>query len=100
MLQSFQGTSYVYESFFQPYISKHETEIDRNLSELRTMAGDMTVLYWQRTASYIQTRTFDIIQYVASQSTPKPRPAQVYVTCIYINDVFVYLFTVILIDVF
>ncbi|KAI7747728.1 hypothetical protein M8C21_024744, partial [Ambrosia artemisiifolia] len=71
-----KGTSYVYDSFFQPYISKHETEIDRNLSELRTMAGDMTVLYWQRTASYIQTRTFDIIQYVASQSTPKPRPAK------------------------
>lgn len=71
-----KGTSYVYDSFFQPYISKHETEIDRNLSELRTMAGDMTVMYWQRTASYIQTRTFDIIQYVASQSTPKPRPSK------------------------
>ncbi|KAF5771541.1 hypothetical protein HanXRQr2_Chr13g0566141 [Helianthus annuus] len=71
-----KGTSYVYDSFFQPYISKHEPEIDRNLSELRTMAGDMTVLYWQRTASYIQTRTFDIIQYVASQSTPKPRPSK------------------------
>ncbi|KAK9063909.1 hypothetical protein SSX86_017781 [Deinandra increscens subsp. villosa] len=70
------GTTYVYNSFFQPYISKHETEIDRNLSELRTKAGDMTVLYWQRAASYIQTRTFDIIQYVASQSTPKPRPSQ------------------------
>ncbi|KAJ0856384.1 hypothetical protein HanRHA438_Chr13g0577901 [Helianthus annuus] len=47
-----KGTSYVYDSFFQPYISKHENEIDRSLSELRTMAGDMTVLYWQRTASY------------------------------------------------
>ncbi|KAI3816999.1 hypothetical protein L1987_10785 [Smallanthus sonchifolius] len=45
-----KGTTYVFDSFFQPYISKHETEIDRNLSELRTMAGDMTVLYWQRTA--------------------------------------------------
>ncbi|KAM0047127.1 hypothetical protein Hdeb2414_s0009g00324861 [Helianthus debilis subsp. tardiflorus] len=76
VLQLFQGTSYVYDSFFQPFISKHETEIDRNLSELRTMAGDMTVLYWQRTASYIQTRTFDIIQYIASQSTPKPRPSK------------------------
>ncbi|XP_076886210.1 putative HVA22-like protein g [Bidens hawaiensis] len=75
-----KGTSYVYDSFFQPYVSKHETEIDRNLSELRTMAGDMTIMYWQRTASYIQTRTLDIIQYVASQSTPKqtpkPRPPQ------------------------
>nr|GEW90170.1 putative HVA22-like protein g [Tanacetum cinerariifolium] len=71
-----KGTVYVYDSFFRPYISKHETDIDRNLSELRTMAGDMAVLYWQRAASYIQTRTFDIIQYVASQSTPKPRTPQ------------------------
>ncbi|KAL8218446.1 hypothetical protein R6Q57_021819 [Mikania cordata] len=71
------GTSYVYDSFFQPYISKHETEIDRNLSELRTMAGDITVLYWQRTASYVQTRTMDIIKYIASQSPPpKPQPSQ------------------------
>lgn len=71
-----KGTAYVYDSFFRPYISKHETDIDRNLSELRTMAGDMAVLYWQRAASYVQTRTFDILQYVASQSTPKPRPSQ------------------------
>ncbi|PWA54461.1 abscisic acid-responsive (TB2/DP1, HVA22) family protein [Artemisia annua] len=71
-----KGTAYVYDSFFRPYISKHETDIDRNLSELRTMAGDMAVSYWQRAASYIQTRTFDIIQYVASQSTPKPRTPQ------------------------
>lgn len=71
-----QGTTYVYDSFFRPYISKHETDIDRNLMELRTRAGDMFVLYWQRAASYGQTRIFDILQYVASQSTPKPRPPQ------------------------
>lgn len=71
-----KGTAYVYDSFFRPYISKHETDIDRNLAELRTMAGDVAVLYWQRAANYIQTRTFDILQYIASQSTPKPRPSQ------------------------
>ncbi|AQK60697.1 HVA22-like protein i [Zea mays] len=38
-----RGTAYVYESFFKPYIAKHETEIDRNLLELRTRAGDMAV---------------------------------------------------------
>lgn len=38
------------------------------------MAADAAVLYWQRAASYIQTKTFDILQYVASQSTPKPQP--------------------------
>lgn len=71
------GTIYVYDSFFRPYISKHETDIDRNLMELRTRAGDYVVLYWQRAASYGQTRIFDVLQYVASQSTPNPpRPSQ------------------------
>nr|XP_043632317.1 putative HVA22-like protein g isoform X2 [Erigeron canadensis] len=71
-----QGTSYVYDSFFRPYISKHETDIDRNLMELRTRVGDMFVLYWQNAATYAQTRIFDVLQYIASQSTPKPRPPQ------------------------
>ncbi|XWS24469.1 hypothetical protein CRYUN_Cryun28dG0105200 [Craigia yunnanensis] len=71
-----RGTSYVYDSFFRPYVAKHENEIDRNLLELRTRAGDMVVLYWQRAASYGQTRIFDILQYVASQSTPRPHNAQ------------------------
>ncbi|EOY15005.1 Abscisic acid-responsive isoform 3 [Theobroma cacao] len=59
-----------------PYVAKHENEIDRNLLELRTRAGDMAVLYWQRAASYGQTRIFEILQYVASQSTPRPHHAQ------------------------
>ncbi|GFY86237.1 Abscisic acid-responsive (TB2/DP1, HVA22) family protein [Actinidia rufa] len=71
-----KGTTYVYDSFFRPYVAKHETEIDRNLLELRTRAGDIAVLYWQRAASYGQTRIFEIMQYVAAQSTPRPRPAQ------------------------
>ncbi|KAL8466778.1 hypothetical protein ACS0TY_035725 [Phlomoides rotata] len=70
-----KGTKYVYDSFFRPYIAKHETDIDRNLLELRTRAGDMAFLYWQKAASYIQTRTFDILQFIAAQSTPK-QPAQ------------------------
>ncbi|KAL2512896.1 HVA22-like protein i [Abeliophyllum distichum] len=38
-----KGTTYVYDSFFRPYVAKHETDIDRNLLELRTRAGDMAV---------------------------------------------------------
>ncbi|KAJ6804383.1 HVA22-like protein i [Iris pallida] len=74
-----RGTAYVYETFFQPYVAKHETEIDRNLLELRTRAGDMLILYWQKAASYGQTRVFEILQYVASQSQAqpsRPRPPQ------------------------
>jgi receptor expression-enhancing protein 1/2/3/4 len=78
----FQGTAYVYESFFKPYIAKHETEIDRNLLELRTRAGDMTVLYFQKVANYVQTRSYEILQYIASQSqSPTPRP-QVLFSCL------------------
>ncbi|CAN6242814.1 unnamed protein product, partial [Urochloa humidicola] len=68
-----RGTAYVYESFFKPYIAKHETEIDRNLLELRTRAGDMAVLYFQKVANYVQTRSYEILQYIASQS-PSQRP--------------------------
>lgn len=71
-----KGTTYVYDSFFRPYVAKHENEIDRNLLELKTRAGDMAIIYWQRAASYGQTRVFEILQYIASQSTPRPRPAQ------------------------
>ncbi|KAK1440733.1 hypothetical protein QVD17_06564 [Tagetes erecta] len=70
------GTTYVYDSFFRPYISKHETDIDRNLMEIRTRIGDMFVLNWQRAASYGQIRIYNILQYIASQSIPKPHPPQ------------------------
>ncbi|CAN6482598.1 unnamed protein product [Victoria cruziana] len=70
-----KGTTYVYKTFVRPYLSKHETEIDHNLLELRVRAGDMAVLYWQKAASYGQTRFFEILQYVASQSS-SPRPMQ------------------------
>ncbi|KAF7077507.1 hypothetical protein CFC21_082057 [Triticum aestivum] len=63
-----QGTSYVYESFFKPYIAKHESEIDRNLLELRTRASDMAVTYFHKVADYSQSRFHEILQYVASQS--------------------------------
>lgn len=72
-----QGTTYVYDSFFKPYVAKHEKEIDRNLLELRTQAGDMAALYWQRAANYGQTRIFEVLQYIAAQSTPRTRPVQV-----------------------
>ncbi|XP_010244102.1 PREDICTED: putative HVA22-like protein g isoform X2 [Nelumbo nucifera] len=71
-----KGTTYVYDSFFRPYLAKHENEIDRNLLELRARAGDVALLYWQRAANYGQTRVFEILQYIASQSAARPRPAQ------------------------
>ncbi|XP_074279178.1 putative HVA22-like protein g [Silene latifolia] len=68
-----KGTNFVYESFFKPFLSKHETVIDRNLLELRTRAGDLAFMYCQKAVGYGQTRIFEILHFVASQSTPKPR---------------------------
>ncbi|XAR64189.1 hypothetical protein NMG60_11024436 [Bertholletia excelsa] len=70
------GTTYVYDSFFRPYIAKHEPEIDRNLLELRTKASDIAFLYWQKAASYGQTRIFEVLHYISAQSTPRPGHAQ------------------------
>ncbi|KAH1138109.1 hypothetical protein GYH30_027926 [Glycine max] len=47
-----KGTTYVYDSFFRPYVAKYATKIDCNLLELRTRARDIAVLYWQRAFSY------------------------------------------------
>lgn len=63
-----RGATYVYETFLQPYVASHETEIDRNLLELKTRAGDFAVLYWQKVANYGQTRVYGVLQYVASQA--------------------------------
>lgn len=79
----------MYDSFFKPYVSKHETEIDRNIIELKTKAGDFVVIYLQKAASYGQTRVFDILQYVASQSTPTPKSHNNQVFFLFGQDLFI-----------
>ncbi|URD77145.1 TB2/DP1, HVA22 family [Musa troglodytarum] len=58
-----RGTTYVYDTFFRPYIAKHETEIDRNLLELRARVSDIMFMFWQKAASYGQTSFFEILNY-------------------------------------
>ncbi|KAJ1297938.1 hypothetical protein BS78_01G416900 [Paspalum vaginatum] len=63
-----KGTTYIYGTFFRPYISQHENEIDRNILELRARATDVVVLYFQKAASVGQNTFFDVLKYVAAQS--------------------------------
>ncbi|KAK4587846.1 hypothetical protein RGQ29_019020 [Quercus rubra] len=72
-----KGTSYVYNSFFRPYVAKHEGEIDHTLLELRVKAGDIAILYWQKAVSFGQTRLFEILQYVSSHSASRPKSDKV-----------------------
>jgi receptor expression-enhancing protein 1/2/3/4 len=65
---SLQGTTYIYGTFFKPYISQHENDIDRNLLELRARATDVVVVYFQKAASMGHNTFFHVLRYVASQS--------------------------------
>ncbi|VAH88851.1 unnamed protein product [Triticum turgidum subsp. durum] len=74
-----KGTTYIYGTFFKPYISQHENEIDRNLLELRARASDVVVVYVQKVAAVGQNTFFDVLKYVASQSPSqksKQRPQE------------------------
>ncbi|KAM3314473.1 hypothetical protein ACQJBY_033356 [Aegilops geniculata] len=75
-----KGTTYIYGTFFKPYISQHENEIDRNLLELRARASDVVIVYVQKVAAVGQNTFFDVLKYVASQSpsqkSKQQRPQQ------------------------
>ncbi|CAL4916211.1 unnamed protein product [Urochloa decumbens] len=75
-----KGTTYVYETFFRPYISQHENDIDRNILEFRARASDMLIIYWQKSATLGQHTFFNILKYVAAPQSPsqlsRPPPSQ------------------------
>ncbi|CAK7329568.1 unnamed protein product [Dovyalis caffra] len=62
--------------FFRPFMAKHETEIDRNLLELRMKAEKIAHIYRQKAAAYGQKKFFEILQYVSSQSASLPHSDQ------------------------
>ncbi|KAH9604773.1 hypothetical protein KSS87_016712 [Heliosperma pusillum] len=64
-----KGTSYVYESILRPLVSRHETDIDKHLQELRLRAWDLAIYYYQNCTDLGQSAFFNVIQYIANQST-------------------------------
>lgn len=69
------GTTYVYSSFLRPLVATHEVDIDRQLNEFSTRAGDVLAFYWQKGSAYAQSRFMELLQFVASQAPPA-RPEQ------------------------
>ncbi|KAG6533876.1 hypothetical protein ZIOFF_007754 [Zingiber officinale] len=75
-----KGTTYIYQNLLQPFIEKHETEIDRNLLEFKTRTGGVMLQVWQKTAKYDQTRFFEILQDLASRyQSPQKHTVLVYI---------------------
>lgn len=64
-----KGTSYVYESLLRPFVSRHETDIDKNLQELRYRAWDLAIYYWQNCTELGSSAFFNVFQYIANQSS-------------------------------
>lgn len=64
-----KGGAYVYNSLLRPYMSKHETEVDRKIQELRARAWDFALYYWQICAEMGHMKFFEILQYMAGQSS-------------------------------
>ncbi|CAK9180582.1 unnamed protein product [Ilex paraguariensis] len=63
-----KGSGYIYETFLRPYVAKHETDIERNLQELRTRAWDLAIYFWQNFTNLGQKTFFEMLQYLAFQS--------------------------------
>lgn len=68
MFYLIQGTGYIYETLLRPFVIKHETDIDKNLQELRTRTWDLAIYYYHNCTELGQTKFFQVIEYLASQS--------------------------------
>lgn len=62
-----KGTGVVYETLLRPYMSKHETDIDKNLQEFRVRAWDLLIYYWQNCTELGQSTFLQMVHYLASQ---------------------------------
>ncbi|KAL0309471.1 UNVERIFIED_CONTAM: HVA22-like protein h [Sesamum radiatum] len=62
------GTGYVYDTLLRPYVSKHETDIDRSLIEFRERAWNLAVYYWHNCTELGSTKILQFLHFVTSQS--------------------------------
>ncbi|XWS66599.1 hypothetical protein CRYUN_Cryun05aG0213700 [Craigia yunnanensis] len=64
-----KGTGYVYDTLLRPFMVRHETEVNRKIQELRARARNFALYYWQNCTELGQTKFFEILQYLAGQSS-------------------------------
>lgn len=63
-----QGTGYIYDRLLRPYVSKHETDIDRSLIEFRDRAWNIAIYYWNNCTELGSTTILQFLQFVSSQA--------------------------------
>lgn len=62
-----QGTGFVYETLLRPFIIKHETDIDKNLQELRSRTWNLATYYYHNCTELGPTKIFELIESLASK---------------------------------
>ncbi|KAL2503085.1 putative HVA22-like protein g [Forsythia ovata] len=70
-----QGTGYVYDALLRPYVSKHETGIDRSLIEFRERAWNLAIYYWQNCTELGSTKILQFLEFVSTQSARMTHPS-------------------------
>ncbi|KAM6571579.1 hypothetical protein CsatA_015659 [Cannabis sativa] len=62
-----KGTKYVYSRFLQPFMRRHQEEIDQNINELRSKAVSCSIYYWKMALEFGEGRLLEILQSVSSR---------------------------------
>ncbi|KAK9036908.1 hypothetical protein V6N11_021831 [Hibiscus sabdariffa] len=77
MVEKKKGTNFVFDTFLQPYMSKHETEVDRKIMELRARAWDIFTNSSANCSEMGLAKFLEMFQYLAGQTAKfnqgKPR---------------------------
>ncbi|KAL1549268.1 putative HVA22-like protein g [Salvia divinorum] len=63
-----KGSGYIYNTLLRPYVSRHETDIDRSLIEFRERAWNLAIYYWQNCTELGSTKILQFLQFVSSQA--------------------------------
>ncbi|KAL1545656.1 putative HVA22-like protein g [Salvia divinorum] len=67
-----KGSGYVYDTLLRPYVSRHETDIDRSLIEFRDRAWNLAIYYWQNCTELGSTKILQFLQFVSSRTAQNP----------------------------
>ncbi|KAK4749912.1 hypothetical protein SAY87_027361 [Trapa incisa] len=62
-----KGTGYIYEALLRPFITNHETALEKKLPEWRAKVWDLAMYYWQNCSDLGQSKIFQVLHYTAGQ---------------------------------
>ncbi|KAL8505161.1 hypothetical protein ACS0TY_016389 [Phlomoides rotata] len=73
---STKGSTYVYETLLQPYVAKHERDIDRNIGEVKERALNWVINYCHNCADMSSKKAMQLFQFMLAQCLQRPPQPQ------------------------